>query len=120
MVEVEIPSLDTLLNIQYPHYAYDVSFEESRDRPLITVHTSGSAGFPKPIVITHGWAASLAEELYLKAPEGYESTTKFLLGTKLFSQFPFFHVRVYHLLKFLMLINLDGICHGKCTVSSVN
>ncbi|KAJ4344664.1 uncharacterized protein N0V89_012408 [Didymosphaeria variabile] len=90
--EVVIPDLDTLLKSEYPHYPYDVSFEEGRKQPFVTVHTSGSTGFPKPIIATHDWVASLAEEIYLEPPEGYRSTIKDLFGSKVYFQFPFFHM----------------------------
>ncbi|KAK7184068.1 thioester reductase domain-containing protein [Paraphaeosphaeria sporulosa] len=90
--ELGIPDLQALLDTEYPHYAYNVSFEEARNQPFITVHTSGSTGFPKPIIATHDWVASIAEEIYLEPPEGYMSTLKPLFDTKIYFQFPFFHM----------------------------
>lgn len=99
--EVAIPDLDTLLESEYPDYAYDVSFETARNHPFVTVHTSGSTGLPKPIVVTHEWVASLAEELYLEPPEGYRSTITELMGLRLYFQFPFFHVSKIHIHPFI-------------------
>jgi acyl-coenzyme A synthetase/AMP-(fatty) acid ligase len=93
MREVQVPDLGALLDTEYPPYPYEVSFEETRGQPFITVHTSGSTGFPKPIVATHDWVASLAEEIYLEPPAGYRSTISDMLGSKTYFQFPFFHVR---------------------------
>ncbi|KAK4185156.1 putative dehydrogenase [Podospora australis] len=38
-------------------YPYDKTFEEAEYEPLLLLHTSGSTGFPKPIVCRHGMLA---------------------------------------------------------------
>jgi acyl-coenzyme A synthetase/AMP-(fatty) acid ligase len=98
MISFEVPDLDELLDTQYPPYPYERTFEQARNEPLVTLHTSGSTGFPKPIIWTHGWAASFAEELYLAPPSGYESTTALILGRRIFQLFPAFHVRTPEIL----------------------
>ncbi|KAF2190026.1 acetyl-CoA synthetase-like protein [Zopfia rhizophila CBS 207.26] len=91
MPHFDIPELNELLDVEYPHYPYDKSFEEARGEPLIALHTSGSTGFPKPVVWTHDWANSYGEELYLEPPEGFGSMTGLMLGCRLLSMFPVFH-----------------------------
>ncbi|KAK4464967.1 hypothetical protein QBC42DRAFT_262241, partial [Cladorrhinum samala] len=38
-------------------YPYNKTFEEAEWEPLVVLHTSGSTGFPKPIVCVHGMLA---------------------------------------------------------------
>jgi acyl-coenzyme A synthetase/AMP-(fatty) acid ligase len=54
-----IPELSELLwaNDEPPHYPFTKTFEEAKNDPYLVLHTSGSTGFPKPIVETHGYAA---------------------------------------------------------------
>ncbi|KAF2647901.1 acetyl-CoA synthetase-like protein [Lophiostoma macrostomum CBS 122681] len=91
MVKYQVPDLYTLLESQSGHYAYAKSFEEARGEPLLVLHTSGTTGFPKPIFWTNDWANSLAEELHLEPPEGFQSMSGLLLGSRVLSMFPRFH-----------------------------
>lgn len=88
----QIPELKELLDQDHPHYPYEKSFEEARNEPLVALHTSGTTGLPKPIIWTHDWAASFAAERYLAPPPGFESLDKLMLGVRLFSLMPPFHV----------------------------
>lgn len=88
----QIPELKDLLDQEHPHYPYDKSFEEARNEPLVALHTSGTTGLPKPIIWTHDWAASFAAERYLAPPSEFDSMDGLLLGVRLFSLMPPFHV----------------------------
>lgn len=35
---------------QVAHFPYDKTFEEAEWEPFVVMHTSGSTGFPKPVV----------------------------------------------------------------------
>ena len=87
-----IPELVDLLRDQHPYYPYLKTFEQCRQEPLVVVHTSGTTDLPKPIIWTHDWAASCAEELYLAPPTSYDSIVAFALGLRLFSLMPPYHV----------------------------
>jgi acyl-coenzyme A synthetase/AMP-(fatty) acid ligase len=93
MPRFEIPDVDELLDREYPAFAYDKTFDEARCEPLVMLHTSGSTGFPKPVLWTHDWANATGMGLYLAIPEGYESLSAKLLDTRVLSLFPQFHVR---------------------------
>ncbi|KAL9120029.1 MAG: hypothetical protein Q9187_003419 [Circinaria calcarea] len=69
----EIPSLRELLDKNYPHFPFDKTFQAARLEPLVVVHTSGSTGFPKPLIYTHDWAASWIQQNQWQPPEGYMS-----------------------------------------------
>jgi acyl-coenzyme A synthetase/AMP-(fatty) acid ligase len=86
-----VPMTTFFLDGKYGPFPYDKSFEEARDEPLVVLHTSGTTGFPKPVIWTHDWAASFALQRYLEPPEGYESFDRLILGTRVFSLFPQFH-----------------------------
>lgn len=88
----QVPELGDLLDQDHPHYPYEKTFDEARSEPLVVLHTSGTTGFPKPIIWTHDWAASFAKERHLAPPEGYDSMDQLMLGVRLFSLMPPFHV----------------------------
>ncbi|CCD52801.1 similar to AMP-binding enzyme [Botrytis cinerea T4] len=50
---IECPDVDELLDTIYPHYHFNKTFEQARKEPLVILHTSGTTGFPKPIVWNH-------------------------------------------------------------------
>lgn len=88
----QIPEVDELLGQKFPHFPYEKSFEQARAEPLVVLHTSGTTGLPKPVIWTHDWAASFAEQLASEPPTGYESVDRMMLGTRCFSLMPCFHV----------------------------
>ena len=56
---ITIPELaDLLVTGQRLVYPYTKSFAEARLDPFVVLHTSGSTGFPKPVILTHGTMAS--------------------------------------------------------------
>ena len=75
-------------------YEYRKNFEEARDDPIITVHSSGSTGDPKPITNTHGWFAGVDQPLH--EVDGRElggiSLLDFEGGGGYYSPFPGFHI----------------------------
>jgi acyl-coenzyme A synthetase/AMP-(fatty) acid ligase len=49
-----MPELDELLDEQAglaPNYLYEKTFEQAKADPYLILHTSGSTGLPKPIII---------------------------------------------------------------------
>ena len=87
-----VPSLEELFEQKHAHYDFKKTFEQARKEPLVMLHTSGSTGFPKPIIWTHDWAASFVRERRLEPPPGFASTDRSLLGSSLLCSFPPFHV----------------------------
>lgn len=87
----QVPPTTFFLDGKFEPFPYAKSFKEAHDEPLVVLHTSGTTGFPKPVIWTHAWAASFALQRYLEPPEGYESFDRLILGTRVFSLFPQFH-----------------------------
>lgn len=50
---------ELLLNesVDVPHTPYEKDFAQAQWEPLVVLHTSGSSGFPKPIVLRNGLMA---------------------------------------------------------------
>lgn len=92
----QIPELEELLDQDHPHYHFEKTFEQARGEPLVVLHTSGTTGLPKPIIWTHDWAASFARERQLPPPSGFESSDSLLLGNRVLSMMPPFHVSINH------------------------
>lgn len=72
---IECPDVDELLENIYPHYPFNKTFEQARKEPLVVLHTSGTTGFPKPIVWNHDWVASWSDWLATAPPDGYTNQT---------------------------------------------
>ena len=77
---------------KHPHYDFKKVFETAKKEPVVILHTSGTTGFPKPIVWSHEYVVNYVKERRLSPPEGYESTDMLLLGGKVIISFPPAHV----------------------------
>ena len=92
MRTLQIPKLDELLGQTHPDYPFDKNFEDARNEPLVVLHTSGTTGLPKPIIWTHDWAASFGQQRHSTPPPGFELSDGLLLGTRILSLMPPYHV----------------------------
>jgi acyl-coenzyme A synthetase/AMP-(fatty) acid ligase len=93
MRSLQIPELKELLaTSEVPPYKFNKSFEEAKDEPFAVLHTSGSTGLPKPIVLHHSWFTSLDAQQGLKPFNGYEIQWKAFSGKTVFGLLPPFHV----------------------------
>ena len=64
---------DILAKDQGPHYPFVKSFAEAQHDPFVVLHTSGSTGLPKLVVVTHG--SMTASDTYQQMPIlGYPPT----------------------------------------------
>lgn len=89
---IRVPSEEVLLTTNYPHYAFEKTFNEARNEPLVVLHTSGTTSLPKPIVCSHDYAASTNRINQLDPPVGFKSLDKNYQGNRLFFMLPLFHV----------------------------
>ncbi|MCJ1270590.1 hypothetical protein MMC22_010487 [Lobaria immixta] len=88
---IRAPSVEELLTTRYPHYAFEKTFDEAWNEPLVVLHTSGTTSLPKPIVYTHDFAASVNRITQLEPPAGFETVDKNFQGNRLFVMTPPFH-----------------------------
>lgn len=75
------------------HYEYHKTFEEAAQDPFIIVHTSGSTGLPKPIILYHGGMASVDGQHLMTSLDGFDAQIKVNEGhVRAFTGLPPFHV----------------------------
>jgi hypothetical protein len=101
-----IPSLASLLAKGHvTHYPFTKSYEEANNDPFIVLHTSGSTGLPKPILIKHSWTSAMDAFNLLGELDGYNSLWWKFRNRRVFIGLPPFHVSeipdssIVHLLK---------------------
>ncbi|KAI1824128.1 hypothetical protein F4861DRAFT_277511 [Xylaria intraflava] len=94
-----VPSFDEMMTSTPEHYPYNKSFEESRNDPVVVLHSSGSTGLPKPITMTHGSFSVLDNEHNLPDVPGRRkrdwSMWTFEGEARVYTVFPFFHLAGY-------------------------
>ena len=61
-----VPTLeDTLMTEEGPVYPYNKTYAQAKYEPFVVLHTSGSTGLPKPVLLNHGTLAH--HDLFLNA-----------------------------------------------------
>ncbi|KUJ07624.1 acetyl-CoA synthetase-like protein [Mollisia scopiformis] len=92
LTPISIPSLATFLaKGEVPHYPFIKTYEEAKNDLFIVLHTSGSTGFPKPIVLKHGWPSAMDAFNELEPIDGYEHLWLKLRNRRTFVGLPPFH-----------------------------
>ena len=94
MRHFNVEALKTLLHGDFvEHYEYSKTFEEAARDPFIIVHTSGSTGLPKPIILYHGGVAAVDSQ-HLISPLGrFDAMVKLSEDpVRIFTILPPFHV----------------------------
>ena len=72
-------------------YKWHQTFDNTKDKTLIILHTSGSTVIPKPVYVTHGtFACNDAHQLIPFLGEN-QTTVHYIQGKRLFLAFPLFH-----------------------------
>ncbi|RAR00421.1 acetyl-CoA synthetase-like protein [Stemphylium lycopersici] len=80
MKQYQIPSLEQCFAKKAEKYPFTKTFEECKDEALLCLHTSGTTGFPKPILYTHDWVSSFSRSAHLGATPGFNRSTDVLNG----------------------------------------
>ncbi|KAL8893579.1 MAG: hypothetical protein Q9192_005129 [Flavoplaca navasiana] len=96
-----IPTLDWFLKSTkdgVKSYPYPKTFEQAQSEPLVALHTSGSTGSPKLVVSSHGSFAALDAYLAIPSLGGQPVNVDFLIGKRMFSPFPMFHIAALNIL----------------------
>ncbi|KAM0142805.1 hypothetical protein ACHAO1_001043 [Botrytis cinerea] len=92
MTVLDCPELDFFLDeTPVPHYAYNKTWTEASQEPTLVLHTSGSTGLPKPIVVRHALGAVMDAQKLMKCDNGEVLHSNMWKGAKSFSSFPPFH-----------------------------
>ncbi|KAM3150090.1 hypothetical protein ABEW05_009592 [Botrytis cinerea] len=87
-----VPSVKELLNQQYPHYVLSKTFEDLRQTPIVVMHTSGTTGFPKPLIWTHETCTQVLNANACEAPNEILSVqNSFIKGKRVIVTLPPFH-----------------------------
>jgi acyl-coenzyme A synthetase/AMP-(fatty) acid ligase len=89
----QIPSLEDLISTETKPYPFTKTFAEHKHEPFLSLHTSGTTGFPKPILWTHDWANSYKQSLALPpSSDGIPLATHFYgSNVRILFPFPPFH-----------------------------
>ena len=96
---VQIPGLDAFLQpADVAPYAYSKTFDEARYLPFLALHTSGSTGLPKSVVLNHGTISSMDAYNLIPSLGGREVIGPSLKGTRMLVGFPLTHAAAYTLL----------------------
>ncbi|KAL3444616.1 acetyl-CoA synthetase-like protein [Aspergillus insuetus] len=88
---LDVPSVDDLLEKDYPHFELTKTYAEAAKERLAVIHTSGSTGIPKPIFWTHEGACTHMCTTDLDPPDGYVSHSRLPFGKRMFLVPPPFH-----------------------------
>ncbi|KAB5511705.1 hypothetical protein GE09DRAFT_1180021 [Coniochaeta sp. 2T2.1] len=88
-----MPDLVTLSSTAVPHFPYNKTFEEAEWDPFVVQHTSGSTGFPKPVVVRQGVCSG--QENYRHWPDFNGSSIAHKVwaqkADRIFNGMPLFH-----------------------------
>lgn len=86
-------TFELLAEGQVRKYKFTKSWEEAKNEPLLVLHTSGSTGLPKPIVLTHGWTSAFDANRLISPFEDQAPIWTAFKAKTIFSSLPPFHVR---------------------------
>ncbi|MCJ1394676.1 hypothetical protein MMC18_007556 [Xylographa bjoerkii] len=93
---VEVPPFETMARGYTRTYPYDEEYDNSRWNPTLILHSSGSTGPPKPIVMCHGTFSVADNDRNMRVLPGRKNQNfkvwDFDNGGRFFSAFPPFHM----------------------------
>ena len=108
-MQVEVVPTAEWLESSSQSFPYDRPFEEARWEPFVVLHTSGSTGIPKPIIVRHGSIAIADRLRHLPEYLGTEYMWKAWASraTKMFMPMPLFHAA-----GLVSALSILVICYG--------
>ncbi|KAI1390133.1 acetyl-CoA synthetase-like protein [Hypoxylon trugodes] len=109
---VVAPERDWYSGNESTHIDYEKTFEEGEWEPFAVLHTSGSSGFPKPIISRQGWFTSIDAFCNVPPKNGVHMWTIEVarIASKMILPMPFFHAAGLYLGTYL------GVMGGKPAV----
>jgi acyl-coenzyme A synthetase/AMP-(fatty) acid ligase len=89
----QTPSLEALLSSKPQPHPFTKTFQEHKHEPFLCLHTSGTTGFPKPILWTHDWVNSVFQCFDLPPTANGVRPAKYFYGPnrRVLFPFPAFH-----------------------------
>ena len=89
---IAVPTLNYFFHpgFDVPHYKYTATYEEARFQPLVAMHTSGTTGTPKTIVMPQGVITGLDASQMATFLYGTATTSDYFRGLRCFFAFPLF------------------------------
>ena len=92
-----IEPLNDLLEVEAPLFLFRPSFDEAVRQPIVVLHSSGSTGLPKPVIMTHGSFAIMDNDRNFPTVAGrknHDLTIWDFDGTpgRIYEPFPPFHL----------------------------
>lgn len=92
-----IASLDELLQVEPSLFPFHAKYDEAVGNPVVVLHSSGSTGIPKPVVMTHGTFTIMDNDRNFPSVEGrknHDMTIWDFDGTsgRIYEPFPPFHL----------------------------
>jgi acyl-coenzyme A synthetase/AMP-(fatty) acid ligase len=89
----QFPSLDELYRTETKPYPFKKTYAQHKREPFVCLHTSGTTGFPKPILWTHEFPNANIQGFYLPPTEDGIELANVLQGlqNRLMFPFPAFH-----------------------------
>jgi acyl-coenzyme A synthetase/AMP-(fatty) acid ligase len=83
------PSLDELYASKTQAYPFTKTYAKHKHEPFVCLHTSGTTGFPKPILWSHEWPNANFQGYALPPTDDGVELSNVLLGPKNRVMFPF-------------------------------
>jgi acyl-coenzyme A synthetase/AMP-(fatty) acid ligase len=92
---VAVPTLDYFLHpsSDVPHYPNTATFDGAKFQPFVAMHTSGTTGIPKPIIVPQGVMTSLDASQKVPSMYGLHTASEYWRGLRSFLPFPLFRKR---------------------------
>ncbi|PLB51382.1 NRPS-like enzyme [Aspergillus steynii IBT 23096] len=86
-----VPDVEDLLQAISQPILYEKAFSTTQMEPLLTIHTSGSTGMPKPMTLTHASAVAGMRMFAMPPPKGRRGQNHLITGKRVYSMLPPFH-----------------------------
>ncbi|KAJ5108201.1 NRPS-like enzyme [Penicillium angulare] len=88
-----LPPIIDLFDIEQD-FPYTKSFEEGKNDPMLVLHTSGTTGFPRPIIYSLEWGAAVGQQRHPTPMPEYEAIIEEMstYNKRIVTNLPPFHI----------------------------